>query len=80
MRHEGWKRQEWDETFDSLKDRLVHVVAAFLTVRPLRFSPRPKLWEIEAVQMELVRRSLPSDFAYCKDFKEMCAKFRKFNW
>ena len=79
MKHDGWKMQEWDETFDSLKDRLVYVVAAFLTARPLRFSRRPTLREIAAVQLELVRNSLPRDFAYCEDFKEMCARFRKFN-
>lgn len=79
MRHDGWKMQEWDESFESLKDRLVFVVAAFLTARPLRFSRKPNLREIGAVQLELVRQSLPRDFAYCEDFKEMCARFRKFN-
>jgi len=79
MRYNGWKMHEWDETFESLKDRLVFVVAAFLTARPLRFSRKPNLREIEAVQLELVKNSLPRDFAYCEDFKEMCARFRKFN-
>ena len=80
MRYYVWKAQEWDGTLDGLKDRLVYVVAAFLTARPLRFSRKPPIRETDAVQLELVRNSLPCDFAYCEDFKEMCARFRKFNW
>lgn len=80
MRYYVWKAQEWDGTLDGLKDRLVYVVAAFLTARPLRFSRKPPIRETDAVQLELIRNSLPCDFAYCEDFKEMCARFRKFNW
>lgn len=79
MRYDGWKMQEWDETFECLKDKQTHVVATFLTMRPLRFSSRPAPRGIEAVQLELVKERLSRNFAYCEDFKEMCARFRKFN-
>ena len=79
MMYVGWKMTEWDETFDSLKDKQTQVVAEFLTKRPLRFSRRPSQQEIDAVQLSLVVRRLYYGFAYCEDFKEMCARFRKFN-
>ena len=80
MRYNGWKTQEWDETFESLKDLQTLVVAGFLTKRPLRFSRRPTLREIAEVQLDLVKNRLTYGFAYCEDFKEMCARFRRFNW
>ena len=79
MKYYGWKMQEWDETFDCLKDKQTLVVAEFLTKRPLRFSRKPTVREVGAVQLELVKDRLPCVFAYCEDFKEMCAKFRKLN-
>ena len=80
MKYERWKTQEWDETFESLKDLQTLVVAEFLTKRPLRFSRRPTLREIAEVQLDLVQNRLSNVFAYCEDFKEMCACFRRFNW
>lgn len=79
MRYERWKSQEWDETFESLKDKQTQVVAEFLTKRPLRFSRRPTQREVSAVQLDLVTNRLAVDFMYCEDFKEMCACFRRFN-
>ena len=79
-KYNGWKTQEWDETFESLKDLQTLVVAEFLTKRPLRFSRRPTLREIAEVQLDLVQNRLSNVFAYCEDFKEMCARFRRFNW
>jgi len=80
MKYNGWKMQEWDETFECLKDLQTLVVAGFLTKRPLRFSRRPTLREIAEVQLDLVKNRLTYGFAYCEDFKEMCACFRRFNW
>lgn len=79
MRYEGWKMQEWDETFDCLKDKQTLVVAEFLTKRPLRFSRKPTVREVGAVQLDLVTNRLSCGFAYCEDFKEMCARFCKFD-
>ena len=79
MMYVGWKMTEWDETFDSLKDKQTQVVAEFLTKRPLRFSRRPSHQEVEAVQLSLVLSRLYYGFAFCEDFKEMCARFREFN-
>ena len=58
MKYERWKTQEWDETFESLKDLQTLVVAEFLTKRPLRFSRRPTLREIAEVQLDLVQNRL----------------------
>ena len=79
MEYDEWKMQEWDETFDCLKDKQTQVVAEFLTKRPLRFSRKPNLREIGAVRLDLVKNRLPSGFVYCQDFDEMCARFRKLN-
>ena len=79
MEYDEWKMQEWDETFDSLKDKQMQVVAEFLTKRPLRFSHKPSIREVGKVRMDLVQNRLPSGFVYCEDFDEMCARFRKLN-
>jgi hypothetical protein len=79
MEYDEWKMQEWDETFDSLKDKQMQVVAEFLTKRPLRFSRKPSIREVGKVRMDLVQNRLPSGFVYCEDFDEMCARFRKLN-
>ncbi len=79
MKHDGWKMLEWDETFESLKDKQTQVVAEFLTKRPLRFSRRPTKREVGTVQLDLVTNRLPRGFVYCDDFEEMCARFRKLN-
>ena len=79
MMYVGWKMTEWDETFDSLKDKQTQVVAEFLTKRPLRFSRRPSHQEVEAVQLSLVLSRLYYGFAFCEDFNEMFARFREFN-
>lgn len=79
MEYDEWKMQEWDETFDCLKDKQTQVVAEFLTKRPLRFSRKPSIREVGKVRMDLVQNRLPSGFVYCEDFDEMCARFRKLN-
>ena len=75
----GWRTQEWDESFESLKDKQTQVVAEFLTKRPLRFSRRPTKREVRSVRIELVNERMPSGFVYCDDFEEMCARFRNYN-
>ena len=79
-RYNGWKMQEWDESFNCLKDMQTLVVAVFLTSRSLRFSRTPTMWEVAEVQMDLVKKHMPCGFVYCRDFKEMCARFRRYNW
>jgi hypothetical protein len=80
LRYYGWKLQEWDESFNCLKDMQTLVVAVFLTSRSLRFSRTPTMWEVAEVQMDLVKKHMPCGFVYCRDFKEMCARFRRYNW
>lgn len=80
LRYNGWKMQEWDESFNCLKDMQTLVVAVFLTSRSLRFSRTPTMREVAEVQMNLVKEHMPCGFVYCWDFKEMCACFRRFNW
>ena len=79
-RYNGWKMQEWDESFNCLKDMQTLVVAVFLTRRSLRFSRTPTMWEVAEVQLDLVKKHMPCGFVYCRDFKEMCARFRRYNW
>ncbi len=79
-RYNGWKLQEWDESFNCLKDMQTLVVAVFLTSRSLRFSRTPTMWEVAEVQLDLVKKHMPCGFVYCRDFKEMCARFRRYNW
>ena len=80
LRYNGWKMQEWDESFNCLKDMQTLVVAVFLTSRSLRFSRTPTMREVAEVQMNLVKEHMPCGFVYCRDFKEMCARFRRYNW
>ena len=80
LRYYGWKLQEWDESFNCLKDMQTLVVAVFLTSRSLRFSRTPTMWEVAEVQLDLVKKHMPCGFVYCRDFKEMCARFRRYNW
>jgi hypothetical protein len=81
-----WAETEYDEwkmnlgklTFERLKAKQTLVVAEFLMKGVLRYAAPPTVRELNEVQLDKVREDLPSDFELSEDFKEQCAKFRRF--
>ena len=73
-----WKRDVAAITFDMLKDRQTFVVAEFLKRKILRFSQIPSDRERKLVDLEKVRPHLPHGYEFPDEFRNCCARFRRF--
>ena len=73
-----WKRDVAAISFDLLKDKQTLVVAEFLKKKILRFTQIPSDRERELVDLDKVRPHLPYGYELPEEFRNCCARFRRF--
>ena len=77
-RYEKWKRDVGGLNFDMLKDKQTLEVADFLKRKILHFTQKPSGREIRKVDLDKVVPHLPYGYELPKEFKNCCARFKRF--
>ena len=78
MAYDEWEMNVGRLSYERLKEKRTLIVAEFLKKNVLRFVSHPTNRELELVDIEGIKTFLPSNYAMADDFKEQCAKFRRF--